>query len=301
MYPTYFIIIIAFYVTSCSFNQVAEFSDFAKSDETSSLQTKEIRVVNKFIDIVYFASLDDKGRLQIEISIDNNEKVRQHKFTLDVKSSSYKLDISKRLESYASNLLDEYDALEARLISQSLLSYIDTHPGVQNFREEEAHGLFYIIAIFSAIDRYNQVLTFTSLGDSPKLEITAYEGYITGLTPFRAKEDIILNISDFKSWLDTYSGNRLTARDIAYIKDKLKGLKILSLSEYQNLVHTPLQEANRDDDDDCWILCGGDCGCCGNYEGQCYYANDICYVHDYLCESCEPAWFCLSGCQPTPC
>lgn len=163
------------------------------------------------------------------------------------------------------------------------------------------------MSVFNAINRYQEISMFKSTQTPPIIQITPYDGYITGLTPFRAKEDIILNISDFENWLENYAGYRLLDRDIVYIKTKISNLQNLSLKEYQNLVHEPLNtqdQSNLSTEDvnyDCWFLCGGDCGCCGNYEGQCYYAHIFCYGHDYLCESCDPGWFCFSGCQPTPC
>jgi hypothetical protein len=48
----------------------------------------------------------------------------------------------------------------------------------------------------------------------------------------------------------------------------------------------------------CPLGCGSDWGCCGNYSGCCYYATVACYVHDAICTSCTPAWFCLPGCVP---
>ncbi|MFV0506146.1 MAG: hypothetical protein ACK5L5_05470 [Bacteroidales bacterium] len=57
-------------------------------------------------------------------------------------------------------------------------------------------------------------------------------------------------------------------------------------------------------DPECYLYgasSGGDCGCCGNYSGRCWYCNLACYVHDNQCENCTLRWYCLPGCVPTPC
>jgi hypothetical protein len=45
---------------------------------------------------------------------------------------------------------------------------------------------------------------------------------------------------------------------------------------------------------------GSDWGCCGNYEGCCYYKNILCYLHDAACSAsnCQPVEICFSGCKP---
>lgn len=47
----------------------------------------------------------------------------------------------------------------------------------------------------------------------------------------------------------------------------------------------------------CWIGCGSDLGCCGNYSGCCYYSHTLCLIHDIACTNCDK-WHCGSGCVP---
>jgi hypothetical protein len=44
---------------------------------------------------------------------------------------------------------------------------------------------------------------------------------------------------------------------------------------------------------------GGDCGCCGNYSGLCYFCHLGCYMHDQECEGC--GFGCVPACVPRPC
>lgn len=279
------------------------------NDETFTNEINQKTVIdlsNDYLQLKYTSSLSEDGILNI--SLEDLDKASKYKMALDVSSKGYRLDISKVLESYSKDWLKDIEPMQSKLLAQSILDYVNNDTNPLDFKKEEMQGLFYVMSVFNAINRYQEISMFKSTQTTPILQNTPYDGYITGLTPFRAKEDIILNISDFENWLDNYTGSKLLDRDIVYIKTKINGLQNLSLKEYQNLVHEPLNTQNQsnvstedDDEDDCWFLCGGDCGCCGNYEGQCYYANVLCYAHDYLCESCDPGWFCFSGCQPTPC
>lgn len=46
---------------------------------------------------------------------------------------------------------------------------------------------------------------------------------------------------------------------------------------------------------------GGECGCCGNYQGPCLLWSKICLIHDYQCQTCTPKWYCFKGCVPSSC
>ena len=43
---------------------------------------------------------------------------------------------------------------------------------------------------------------------------------------------------------------------------------------------------------------GRDLGCCGSYDGPCWFSNILCYWHDRICICCFSWWFCFSGCRP---
>jgi hypothetical protein len=269
---------------------------------TSDLLTKHT-ISNDFITLDYRASVN-QGFLNIDMKFEKNNLIESHSFSIDVSSKGYRLNISDKLKNYSKELFNNYSSLEAKLISQSITSFLDTYEEPNDFIKEELQGLFYIRSMFNAIYRAKESQLFRTDNSLSNIEIHSYEGYITGLSPYHAKEDIQLDMNDFQNWLDNYSGSRLPDEDILYIKSKVNGLNTLTLMEYQNIVHKPLgqlNDASNKNSQRCWILCGGDCGCCGNYDGQCYYGHVLCYAHDYLCQSCSPSWFCFSGCEATPC
>lgn len=48
---------------------------------------------------------------------------------------------------------------------------------------------------------------------------------------------------------------------------------------------------------DCPGLSGSDHGCCGNYDGPCYFCSNFCLWHDRVCTQCEH-WHCGPACVP---
>jgi|SRR5690554_3771585 len=221
-------------ITSCSNEDIFSKN---KSEKIS------INLSNELVKLNYTSSIDQSGMLNV--TLENISYNNQYQLKLDVTSIGYRLNISNELEQYSHSWLKEISPLESKLLAQSLLEFVDEHDNPISFKKEEMQGLFYLMSIFNAINRYHEISKFKSGNVSPLLQISTYEGYITGLTPYSAKEDIILNIPDFENWLDNYSGSRLLNHDIVYIKDKVNGLQNLSLKEYQNLVHEPLNNKNK--------------------------------------------------------
>jgi hypothetical protein len=122
------------------------------------------------------------------------------------------------------------------------------------------------------------------------------DDYITGLSSFAVEEDTYIDIQGFKDYLNNLAATQQN-EGIAYylgalenVTDpKLNMLEItVKLQEYFT-VHATL-----------WPT-GGQCGCCGNYSGPCYYWSKVCLAHDYACQSCSPSWFCFSGCKAGSC
>lgn len=263
-----------------------------------------VSVSSQSLDLKYRSYIDESGILNLYLENLRNGEIRNVR--LDVTSDRYRIKIASTLENYSRDWLKDISPTETKLYVQALTDYANNYDNPIDFKKEEMQGIYYLISIFNCIDRYYQSISSKTAKIYDSLKISPYDGYITGLSPFKSMEDISLDISDFQKWLDSYEGLRLTEHDIKYIKSKISGLSIstISLKDYYDLVHKPLEDQISNGSTDnarCFILCGGDCGCCGNYSGQCYFANAFCYVHDYLCQSCQPDVFCLDGCQATPC
>lgn len=262
------------------------------------LENFTFKLLSKNGNLNYRAKIKESGHLYFVLQIKNFSKSNIFEMDIDVTSQGYKLVVSDILEQKALSWANTIDNETVKIASVEIENFINQHEEVTDFQLIESQGLFFCRAIFNAINRYQTTTRVSSFSKTNQntLSITTYEGYITDLTPYVAKEDIIISTSNLENYFSTYSNSRLNSEDIQYINRSLEGYQSVSLIEYENLVHEPIDQLG-----DCVLLCGGDCGCCGNYEGQCYYAHVMCYIHDFLCESCEPSWFCFSGCKPTPC
>ncbi len=267
-------------------------------------------ISNNYLQLNYKGNVNANGILNLTLIVNDQKNAISYDMKIDVSSKGYRLDIANSLKSEAKKLASKISKAKAKLIAETIMEFIEGYDNPGDFKNEKMMGLFYYNSIFNAIYRHHTINQFNSNSRTlSDIQITPYNGYITGLTPFMAKEDIVMDIPHFKNYLNSYSLSRLSKEDINYIINKVGNRSSMSFKDYEDLVHGSLKansvaalaNARTTGEDGCFLLCGGDCGCCANYEGQCYYAAPICYVHDYLCQSCSPSWFCFSGCQPTPC
>lgn len=214
-------------------------------------------------------------------------------------SEGYKTSVDLQLKKIATSILTDSPVTNMTLMAGAVQDLIDqygnTHEA-EEMKRDEVLGLFYYVSIFKMIDRYNKELTSNKLAS---LKCTTYNGYIVGLSPYFAKEDIIINKKMAIAYL---SGNpsKLTKQKANIIVDLLKAYnrENFTLLELESLLDVKYHEKSTTLR---VLLEGGDCGCCGNYSGHCWMTSIYCWEHDMLCQSCTPRWFCFSGCKPTPC
>jgi len=126
------------------------------------------------------------------------------------------------------------------------------------------------------------------------INFSIIDSYINGSSSFSCEEDEYINIPMFKSYLTALKATS-TDPGIDYYLGALANETSTSLNivEITNRLNTYFNQAR-------WPQ-GGECGCCGNYEGICLYWNKICLIHDYQCQTCTPSWYCFKGCVPSSC
>lgn len=119
--------------------------------------------------------------------------------------------------------------------------------------------------------------------------------------------------------IDSYDKSLLSAKEKAALESFIQNTRygevisidnFISISEekssfnerieYNFMLDNGMIESNASKSNRCLIGKGSSHGCCGNYEGCCYYRHMYCYVHDKLCTNCTPSWFCFNGCVPDP-
>lgn len=265
------------------------------------------------------------GNLNLNLLITtSDDKYLEVDMMVDVVSSGYKLNINSTIKEKAAELLDANITIEDANNAISLLQgmiekYVDNE-GTDELAKEEIQGLFYYSSVFKTIKRYHTDMEENGVAN---LECTTYNGSIGNLSPYYAKEDIVIDLDDFRAYLQD-SPTRLTEEDVEFIISTLNSHdgNNINLKDYETKIEDAISRLSPSHDrqvgnggsgtggtttggggsgDDCFILCGTDCGCCMNYEGQCYFGAGICYIHDYFCQECTPRWFCFDGCKPTPC
>lgn len=244
--------------------------------------------------------VDSKLYLHMILENDKHIKVLERRDTIDL-SKGYRLRIAAKLKEIASQIMSKTVNLDSKKSILSVQTLIDTFAKSYNATDmanEEVQGLFYYLAIFKMINRYNEELSTNKLAE---LKCTTYNGYIVGLSPYHAKEDIIINTKNLKEYLSAGNARKLTSPQVNIIVETLNNYSLseIALSDLENEVEQDMLKQSKTLKT-AWLE-GGDCGCCGNYEGVCWFANDACYIHDYLCQDCKPQWFCFKGCKPTPC
>jgi hypothetical protein len=107
--------------------------------------------------------------------------------------------------------------------------------------------------------------------------------------------DIILR-NEFKEfWLEDLSESERASLISARNERKVSSSNLNSISR-ENI------NKLRPWDPECYLYGadqGGDCGCCNNYSGPCYFCHLGCYMHDQACEDC--GWGCGPTCVSGPC
>ncbi len=152
--------------------------------------------------------------------------------------------------------------------------------------------------VYQALGIYNSLIK-GSLRDNGGSEVifTPSDSYIVGINTFSCEEEQVINIKKFISYLTTQKSINPNDPGYDYFLNALKNetrptlnIKELNakLADYFNSTMGRWPQ-------------GGQCGCCGNYTGNCYYWNSICLMHDYQCQTCSPAWYCGPTCVSSSC
>lgn len=222
--------------------------------------------------------------------------------TIDTSISIFRWAIADKIKQRADNLknvISSTNVTKYSGLTDSMAYYVSDSISGDTLASELFQVLFYHNSVLKSIKRFN------SGADS--CYCTAYVGYVAGLSTFHCNQDIIVDVSDFKDYLED-SINLIRRYKVEYLIDYLDNYtgdqisfqeiftKIYQESEgyFVYPIFTPFP---------CPWLSGGACGCCGNYHGPCIMCAIICHMHDYICwkSNCKPKYVCFKGCKPTPC
>lgn len=150
-------------------------------------------------------------------------------------------------------------------------------------------GLLFFGSVLNAANRSE---------NSETVKFTPFGGYISAISSFACEEEMIYNIPELKRYLVNRQSWDKDNVGIGYYLGALKNETAitLTLSEIRSRLEKYFEIR---DITGRWPQ-GGQCGCCGNYSGNCYYWNLACLAHDEACQQCQHSW-CFSGCVPSSC
>ena len=268
------------------------------SDEQNNLNLENVDSEN--LTAKYSGQIrENKLILSLELLDIDKKTILKRGDRIDI-SDGFRLNVHTQLKEIAKNILETTSSKDilpiTNAIQNAINKFAESHE-LEDMGKEEVQGMFYYLAVFKMISRYNEEKLSNPLST---LHCASYNGYIVGLTPYYTKEDLKINKNDLIKYL---SGNptRLTrsdANDIIILLKESNTTEITFLSLEESIGLRSIEKSKTLKS--AWLE-GGDCGCCGNYQGVCYFWQGVCWVHDYMCQQCSPDWYCLKGCKPTPC
>jgi hypothetical protein len=122
--------------------------------------------------------------------------------------------------------------------------------------------------------------------------------YILQITSFVVQEDQIINVGDFIDYLNARKVWDTANLGIDYYLGALANtnednLNAVQITQLLTNYFAQTQSNGK-------FPQGNQCGCCGNYVGNCAFWSHWCLLHDRACQSCAYIW-CGPQCQPIPC
>jgi hypothetical protein len=167
---------------------------------------------------------------------------------------------------------------------------------VDSLKQEKYQHFYYQMSLIKILKRHAQTNVCSCDEFNP---------YASNSSSFFCEEDIIINVDSLKIFANQYR-DRLDSvqggHEFKNFLDEYNPDPAPSLAKLRGDFNVLAQEENQITGA-CGSLQGNQCGCCGNYIGQCVLCHLYCFLHDYLCwkSNCQPVEVCHKGCVPSPC
>ena len=281
----------------------------------------------------------ENNQLHSKLSYKQNDAkwVDISEIDFNFKKVNYKNGMNDIVEKHAETLKKKLDiAIINRVgnILEGLPEILYKKLGRNEYNNELTLSIFYHLAAFNTSIRAYE-------DKSKDCQCGVNNSYLSGESPFFCAEDVMVsadeaydlikersiikksegyefNPKSLLQYLSNESGEFVSASKLdrllkhefgSYFKKLNKKERLRIRNDYYQssniiMTKTPSEYDGWPIDPTCWLYgarAGSDCGCCGNYSGPCYGCSPACYLHDKSCETCEPSWYCLSGCVPGPC
>lgn len=249
------------------------------------------------IQITYDFRLNvDKGDSSLTLNLTVNDKNSNQTFEY----GEIELTPKNVLDSnYLSSLLSaKYAALWKQYGREIILKHSDAlSTMVLNVRDSISQRNQHSF-VYQGLFMYQSLLNATKrdIKNNGNVSFTVMSSYIVAISSFICEEEVYINIPDFKKYLQERKEWDKENKGIDYYLGALENEKATEL----NMVEITIRLENYFQNQFARWPQRGECGCCGNYSGPCYFWNKICLAHDMTCQRCQHSW-CFSGCVPSSC
>lgn len=241
-----------------------------------------------------------------------NSIIYESFYDYDTTVTDFRLIQHKKVEEFAKSLNPNFQEIDYALISSQAKAFQEAIFKNSETIKNNLQSIFFHIAIINtkrrAMQRADHVYQCVPLPE-----------YVLGKSYFWCQEDFFIKVDIIKrvfkrhpELLQDFKAKNLFNYINTTKKEFLPYVEIYSFSfpqdKYLQTLDAIYSKNNQNTNGNrelvancgwyCLLGCGTDPGCCGNYSGCCLLSSLACLIHDEICSSCEPAWFCLSGCVP---
>lgn len=309
--------------------------------ENGSRLIYEFEVSSKNELIKFESSIvDNQLHSSLSYKYEESEWIGLSSFCVDLLDKDYKKGMNLVVAEQGNFLKRQYDYPKIERIANildGLPELLFRKLGKEEYFNESTLSVFYHLAAFNAAKRahetksekcqcsiYNSYVNNESpffCAEDKIVSVDKAYDFVKKISDNRRFAGKQFNPKTLLHYLENESGKFVSVSKIDKIfKDEAKyfwdkeltreeRIKVYNQNNTLSMV-SRLKSANSETydgwpvDPSCFLFgvsAGSDCGCCGNYSGPCWTCSLACYLHDLSCETCEPSWYCFSGCVPSPC
>lgn len=308
-----FAILISFTLHSCSVeNEKISLNDDELIVENSD--SNKLSLNQKFENTIfsYQATKSDNFiNSHFKISSLDKKNIYETQYNLDLGESDYKLYQTDKVLNIANEIdfgfeEDTYEAIDfnMNIFFKKVLENLNSDLEIKH--------------LLSSLYFHNSIIRIKKRSKQNKSKVckcTLHPSYLVEKTGFICQEDFLIPkeiiielINEKNESLMSKSEKDVFKEYITPLISNDKGVVsfdkfftfFVSKERYESSLSLLKKSNNKKLSSKGWCLLGqgSSHGCCGNYKGYCYYWHEACYVHDKLCKTCTPRWFCFSGCVP---
>ena len=286
------------------------------------ISQKEFLFEKNNVTILYSGKIiNDSLSFTISIKDKNSGKDISESFVSRTERSILGKSIAEQISTKQAMLSDKFTLAEITnivAVMDDMVNAVALNMKGTELKSLGTQGLFMSNSLVKSVyrkvvsDNYFALTTGTNVanstnqivGDSTATTNSVYEGFTRELSSFSLAEDLDIDVAYFLNYINSNTTYALE-KGFLFVRDILNTYTQTSVSVYQLEQDIIDYTANNPSNFEgpvsnrglSWPS-GSTRGCCGNYSGPCTYYSPICHIHDALCSTCSPRWFCFSGCVP---